>query len=105
VVQAPESFFFVIYTTLCGGMTLRLPKLSKFKKRRRKHTPDYGTIHYIIIFVAVITAAYYVTRINILSTITEAMKRSSLVHSSAAATLNTVSACKLRMQCRDHMEF
>jgi hypothetical protein len=42
---------------------------------------------------------------NILSTITEAMKRSSLVYSSAAATLNIVSACKLRKQCRDHMEF
>lgn len=105
MVQAPDRFFFVIYTTLCGGMTLRLPTLSKFKKRRRKHTSDYGTIHSIIVFVTVITAAYYASMFNILSTITEAMKTSSLVHSSAAATLNIVSAGKLRKQCRDHMEF
>jgi hypothetical protein len=42
---------------------------------------------------------------NILSTITEAMKRSSLVHSSAAATLNIVCASKIRKQCRGHMDF
>jgi len=83
-------------------MTLRLPTLSKFKKRRRKHTSDYGTIQYITVPVTVITAAYYVTMFNVLITITEAMERSSLVHSSAAATLNIVSA---RKQCRDHMEF
>lgn len=102
MVQAPDSFFFVIYTTLCAGMNLRLPTLSKFKKRRRKHTSDYGTIYYTIVFVTVITAAYYVTMFNILSTITEAMKRSSLAYPSAAATLNIVSA---RKQFRDHMEF
>jgi len=59
----------------------------------------------IIVFVTVITAAYYVTMFNILSTITEAMKRSSVAYSSAAATLNIISACKLRKQCRDHLEF
>lgn len=86
-------------------MTLRLPTLSKFKKSRRKHTSDYGTTHYIIAFVTVITAAYDVATFNILSTITEAIKRSSLVYSSAAATLNIVSASTLREQCREHMEF
>ena len=99
MVQAPDSFFFVIYTTLCEGMTLRLPTIPKFKKLRRKHTSDYVTIHYIIVFVTAITAAYYVTMFNILSTIIEAMNRPSLVYSSAAATMNIVSARKLRKKC------
>jgi hypothetical protein len=36
---------------------------------------------------------------NILSTIIEAMNRPSLVYSSAAATMNIVSARKLRKKC------
>jgi hypothetical protein len=56
MVQAPDNIFFIIYTTLCGGMILRLPTFPKFKKPWRKHTSDHGNIHYTIAFLTVIPA-------------------------------------------------
>jgi hypothetical protein len=77
---------------------------SKFTKRSTKHASEYEIIHYSIASVPAIAAAFYVTMLNILSTITETIKRSSVVRFAAAASLYIVSTLNPCNQSRDPAE-